>query len=392
MFLRMLFKRNDSKRAQIGVVFMRTTIRILYILLFLMAFMLALEFIKISIASLSEELKQSIANSLGNPLSSLGIGWFMSFLTLNATSIATLSVNLTGHDIISYMDGFFLILGSRIGASAIILILGIIFFLKGQSYRRSINVGLLTFLSVLTISSIAALFGKMIKFFGFDIFIAKSIHTEGPGPITTYISESLTRTVATFSEQHFGAIITFLLGFIMLILVIELLDKVFYVIDFNEMDVEKSPMKNRIIQLLHSPVFAFILGIIFTALTFSLTVSMSILIPIYTHESLRNKAKEILSGKRIAAQMIIPYALGANIGSFIDIIFFAKISGSLIGLALVYNIIISSLLAIIFIILIYKIFSDILIKISDWALSKPGYLPEIIVLLAALPLLLTLVH
>lgn len=371
---------------------MKTTMRIIAIFLFLIAFMLALEFIKISITSLSEELKESIASYIGNPLSSLGIGWFMSFLTLNATSIATLSVSLAGHDVISYMDGFFLILGSRIGASAIILILGIIFFLKGQSYRRSINVGLLTFLSVLSISSIAALLGKVIKFFAFDEFIAKSIHSEGPGPITTFISESLTGTVAKFSLEHFGAIITFLLGFIILVLVIEVLDRVFYVIDFSEMDIEKSPMKHRIIQLLHSPIFAFILGVIFTALTFSLTVSMSLLIPIYTHESLRNKAKELLSGKRIAAQMIIPYALGANIGSFIDIIIFAKISGSIIGLALVYNIIISSLLAIIFIILIYKIFSDILIKISDWALKKSEYLPEIIVLLVALPLLLTLAH
>lgn len=368
---------------------MRSTVRILSIVLLLVAFMLALEFIKVGIGAVSETFKENINRYLNAPLSSLGVGWFTSFLTMNSTSIATLGINFVGHGILQPLEGFFLLIGSRIGSSAIILILGIIFYLKGQSYYRSIYVGLVGFFSILATSLLALFFGRMVELLKIHEFIARSIHSPGRGSLTTWISESLTYNFAQTVSEKIGPVLTFLIGFILIILVIEFLNKVFYIIDFSKQDFEKSPFKKRILKLLHTPIFAFFLGLIITALTLSITISMSILIPIYTQESLRSRLKEIFSpSRRIATRIIIPYALGANIGSFLDTIVLAKISNTFIGLALVYNVILSSILAVILIMLLYRMFSHTITKISDWMLSKPDYLPEIIILLIVFPLLL----
>ncbi|MBI5754987.1 hypothetical protein HZA41_02090 [Candidatus Peregrinibacteria bacterium] len=367
----------------------RFSTRIIAVALFLLTFILAIEFIKVGIEPFSDTLREYIKQYVNSSLASMGIGWFTSFLTVNSTSIAVLGMNLVGHDILNFDEGFYLILGSRIGSAAVILFLGIIFYLKGQSYRRSINVGLLTFLAILSTSLLAIFFGKILHLLKIDENMAQALHSPGQGPMTKFISESFTHNIAAISLSQIGPVLTFLIGFIMVILVIELLNKVFYIIDFSEHDFEKNPFRYQLSKLLRTRFFAFLMGTIIGALTLSITVTLSILIPLYTHETLVSKIKELFNkNTSLASRMLIPYALGANLGSFLDTFVFAKISGSTIGLTLAYNVFLSSLFSILLLFLIYRIWSDIMIRISNWALSRPAYLPEIIILLITFPLLL----
>lgn len=379
------FFRKKNQKTKI----IRTLIRIILILIILFSFVIALDFIKTSILSLADENKVNLANYLTSPLKSLGVGWFASFVIFSGAPIAILSGHFLGQGALLPESMFYLILGSRIGLAAIIFFVGLLFYLKGKNYYHSAKIGMLAFLISITVALLATIFGKVVSFLKIDQFFGALLFNDKMNLIDRFLSEgSFGEIAAQFLIQHLGPAFTLILGLIIIIIIIELLERLFYIIEFKKHSIRKSPYKKTIYHFLKNPIYAFGTGLCLTALTLSSIVSISLLIPFYSHESIREHIKDVIQGERIAKRILIPYIMGALLGSYIEIFIFTKISGNFQSSSIVFNAFFSSVLAIGFLGLIFHFYRDIIVRISDWMLSHKSYLLELLILLFALPLIL----
>lgn len=385
MSLLNLFKPKPNQKTKI----IRLALRILFIILILFGFILALDFIKIGILNLAEEAKFSLTNYLTSPLKSLGIGWLASFVIFSGAPIAVLSGHFLTHGILEPNSVFYLILGSRIGLAAIIFFLGLIFFLKGKNYYHSAKLGLIAFLISISVAFLATILGKIVSFLQIDQFFGNLLFSDKMNLLDRFLSEgSLGEIAARFSIDNLGPVFTVIIGLILIVVLIELLERVFYILEFKKHSFHKSRHKKTILRFLKKPHYAFLTGLCITALTLSSIVSITLLIPFYSHESMRERLKDLLKEGTIAQRILIPYIMGALLGSYIEIFIFTKISGNYLSSGVVFNAFFSSLLALGFLALIFRLYSDLIVKISNWMLSHKSYLPELIILLFILPLLL----
>lgn len=84
-------------------------------------------------------------------LNTLGIGWLMAYIVLSGSPVAAVSLTLYSGGIITDVQSFAMITGSRLGAPFIVLLVGFISHLRGHQRVASISIGVLAFLVTATI-------------------------------------------------------------------------------------------------------------------------------------------------------------------------------------------------------------------------------------------------
>lgn len=76
----------------------------------------------------------------------IGFGWMGAYLVLSGSPVAAIALSLFSSGVISDTAALGMLVGSRLGASFIVLFVGFLYHLRGQSRVASIAVGVLAFL------------------------------------------------------------------------------------------------------------------------------------------------------------------------------------------------------------------------------------------------------
>src|SRR6056297_1067548 len=94
--------------------------------------------------------------------SALGISWIVTYGLTSGSVVAALAVSLLSSGIVSASGAFMMVVGSRIGAGAIVVIIGGLDYVqegKIQSMREGMSLGILSFLIALTVYVPTAIIG-----------------------------------------------------------------------------------------------------------------------------------------------------------------------------------------------------------------------------------------
>jgi sodium-dependent phosphate cotransporter len=231
--------------------------------------------------------------SVGEFSGFLGFGWLMAYVSLSGSPVAAVSLTLLGGDTVTPLEAFAMINGSRLGASFIVLVTGFIFYLRGWRGRGVVSMGVLAMLTTATIYLPAMALGSAALQRGwldrvrFDIPVQLS-------SITEIAFDPIVRSAA----DRLPTLAVFALGFAVLLLAFRFLDRTLPHVETRELE-------GRWARWLTSPTAMFVLGMLVTALTLSVSVSLSILVPLAARGMVRR-------------QPVIPYIMGANITTFID--------------------------------------------------------------------------
>lgn len=232
--------------------------------------------------------------SVDSPASALGFGWLSANLALSGSPVAATALALLDAQVLSPVETFAMIAGSRLGAAFVVLLIGFMYLLRGKQRDLSLSVGLLSLLVTQTLYPAVLLLGfgalSSPRFQTWQVDAQREMQS----PFALFFNPLL-----DWLQGWLPAWTLFVLGFLLVLLSLWLFDRV-----IPDLHLEETKL-HYINRILYRPVVTFALGALVTMLTMSVSVSLSLLVPLSVRGVIRR-------------ENVIPYILGANITTFVD--------------------------------------------------------------------------
>ena len=301
-------------------------------------FILALELLKSGARGAGREVMTLL--NVSSAVNSLGFGWLLAYIFLSGSPVAAIAITFFSSGTIDAVQTFTMITGSRLGASFIVLFVGFIYYLRGYQRSASVAIGVLALLTTAAIYVPALFLGYMALTSGW--LGATSVSAEAPlnsfldviyGPIMDAI-----HSLALPGWAHALA------GVGVLLAAFHSLDRA-----LPEIDATQGGF-GRIGRLVYRPMAMFVLGMAVTSLTLSVSVSLSILVPLSARGLVRR-------------ENTLPYIMGANITTFIDTLVAALIAGGPQAFVIVLVEMVSvALLSVFVLVFVYRPFQRVILS------------------------------
>ena len=255
-------------------------------------FILAISLMKEGASGLTS-LVQNVLH-VTNPISALGFGWLFAYVMMSGSPVAAAALAFFNAGVIDQLSAFAMITGSRLGASFIVLFIGFIYTLRGRDRATSLGMGLLS-LSVTASTYLPALLlgTVLLKTGALDQIQFKS------GALLTSFMDLIIDPAVDLLVQWIPSWMIFLIGLGIILVSFNLFDKC-----LPQMSIKESRV-GWMSRLVYRPAVMFSLGAIITLVSMSVSVSLSILVPLSSRGFVRR-------------ENVIPYIMGANITTFID--------------------------------------------------------------------------
>lgn len=340
----------------------RLLLRLFGIILCLFLFIFALFLIKHGAEPLAPFIRNDI--SVDSSASALGFGWLSASLALSGSPVAAAALSLLDADVLSPVETFSMIAGSRLGAAFLVLVLGFLYILRGKQRQVSLSVGLLSLLVTQTIYPVVLILGYILLSLGMFL----PVHTTGAA--TSSVFEKILGPIVQFFVQWAAPEALMVIGFLLVLFSLWIFDRI-----IPELDLKKAKF-GMIAHLLYRPVVVFLLGAGITALTMSVSVSLSLLLPL----SVRGYVRQ---------ENVIPYILGANITTFVDTLIAATLLGNMEAVSIVVVQMVSvTVVSIVILITSLRFYERTVHKLAKWIGSRNLFLVIYIAIILGVPLVL----
>ncbi len=229
-----------------------------------------------------------------NPANSLGFGWLFAYIVMSGSPVAAAALTFFDAGVIDQLSTFTMITGSRLGASFIVLFIGFIYVVRGRNRGTSLSMGLLSL--IVTGTTYLVALGVGILLLQSDWLDAFRPQT---GALLTSATDLIFDPIAAFFLSFLPRWSLFLVGFAIIMISFNLFDRCLPQMSLRESHV------GRMSRLVYQPWVMFLLGAGITLISMSVSVSLSILVPLSQRGFVRQ-------------ENVIPYIMGANITTFID--------------------------------------------------------------------------
>ena len=257
-------------------------------------------------------LEQFFGRYVAGDARALGVSWMATYALTNGSVIAALSVSLFETGIITASQLFLMVAGSRLGAAAIVVLVGALDYLQKRRYSfgEAIGLGLLAFLLTHTIYVPATILGYLLLPWLRNVFGVVGERFE----LSFRLFEAL-EPATTAIIDAVGVAPGFVLAVLVLFVSLNFFDRVLKRVD-------TAWLRQRFFRRFRRKWVALGLGILITGVTTSVAFSLGVIVPLYNRGYLKRRE-------------VVPYVLGANIGTFFDTIVAAVVLESPDGLTLV---------------------------------------------------------
>ena len=239
-----------------------------------------------------------------NAVSTLGLGWIGAMLTLSGSPAVATALTLRAEGHISEVQGFTMATGGRMGAAFVVLLVAVLFAARRDEGKRMapISTAVMTLVITFAMYIPGALIGLLLlrsgSFQGLSLASPPAF-----GDLIEVVYGGIVETVATWPAP-----ILFLGGLVILVISFKLIDAL-----VPELD--ESRFEGSRLMWLRSKWPMFGLGILVTIVTMSVSVALTVLVP--------------LVGKGyVKREDLIPYIIGADIGTLVDKLLIAFIVGA----------------------------------------------------------------
>lgn len=232
---------------------------------------------------------------VNNPVDGLGFGWLSAYAVMSGSPVAAAALTFFDAGVIDQASAFSMITGSRLGASLIVLFIGLLYMLRGHEQKTSLITGLLA-LTVTGTTYIPALpLGYLLLSSGLFTNSASLPDSGGLLSIVDVLFGPTVDLVDTLLPEW----AVFLVGLGVIIWTFNLFDKALPELTLRESAFSDIP------RLLYRPFVTFMLGFGITLVTMSVSVSLGILVPLSVRGYIRR-------------ENLVPYIMGCNVSTFID--------------------------------------------------------------------------
>jgi Na+/phosphate symporter len=286
-------------------------VRLVFLVLGLALFVASLGLMRAGAEALTPSLEGSIFTD--NAWSTLGLGWLGACLVLSGSPVAASALTLLDGGAIDQTQAFTMLTGSRLGAAFVVLVVGVVYAVRNRkeaSGRAPVSIGVLSLLMTAVVYVPGAVVGFLLLERGaFD-----------------WIDIGTSPEIASVTDQAFGwiadAIVAvapdwtlFPIGLGLLLVGFQCIDRVLPDVGAHRMAEDADHWTNR-----KWPMFG--VGCLVTTLTLSVSVSLTLLVPLVAKGHLRRANT-------------LPYIAGANITTLVDTLVAAILLGNQDGVQVV---------------------------------------------------------
>lgn len=242
----------------------------------------------------------------------LGISWIATYVLTNGSVIAALAVSLFEADVVTGPQLFLMVAGSRLGAAAIVVLIGVLDFLQKRRYSlgQATSLGLLTFLLTHSIYVPATVIGFLLLPLLEGLLSGIGTRLELAVDPLALLGPAMAGLVGLV-----GVAAGFAIALVLLVASLNLFDRVLARVD-------TSWLRRHVFHRFRNRWVAIGLGLLITGLTTSVAFSLGVIVPLYNRGYLERRE-------------VVPYILGANIGTFFDTLVVAVVLDSPDGFVLV---------------------------------------------------------
>lgn len=305
--------------------------------------------------------------SVDSPASALGFGWLLAMAALSGSPVAATSLTLLDAGVLSTRESYAMIAGSRLGAAFIVLLIGFIYLLRGRSRAHSLGAGLLSLLVTQSIYIPAVSLGLLALNYGRLDRWTMPGRSSIASPISLLFDPVIRSIAGALPEWTFLP-----LGFGLILASFALIDRA-----LPELHLEQTSV-GRVNRLLYRPVVTFLLGAVVTTLTMSVSLSLSLLVPLSVRGYIRQ-------------ENAIPYIMGANITTFDDTLVAAALLANPAAVTIVLVLMISvAAISILILIFGFHAYERALSKLAVAIESRRRHVAAYLLLTLGIPLALIL--
>lgn len=275
----------------------------------LFLFVLAIQLMKGGAKELAPTLQSS--RLFTNGITTLGAGWLGAYLVLSGSPIAAVALGLFSGAALTEFQTFTMLSGSRLGASFIVLLIGFLYAVRNRESDRgrSIGMGVLA----LSLTAIVYLPGMVIGYALLKQGVLDAVSWHASSELLSVI-EVVWGPALSLIRSVIPAGLELPIGLGVILVSFNLLDRVLP-------DVDAAHAKERPAWL-ERPWTMFALGCLVATLTLSVSVALTVLVPLASHGYIRREQS-------------IPYIMGANITTLADTLVAAMLTGNAIAVQIV---------------------------------------------------------
>jgi Na+/phosphate symporter len=326
----------------------------------LFLFVLAIQLMKEGAKALAPSLSGSPLFS--NAFSTLGAGWLGAYIVLSGSPIAAVALSLYVGGAMTELQTFTMLSGSRLGASFVVLLVGFLYAVRNRGHNRAEAIGM----GVLALSLTAVVYipGMIIGY-----WILKSGMLDG---IQMHASED----VLSLVDYIWGPALDLLtrmpgwtllpVGLAIVLISFKLLDRVLPQLDGEHHGGKRADWLRR-----PWPMFA--LGCIVATLTLSVSVALTLLVPLASRGYVKRREA-------------IPYIMGANITTLADTLVAAMVLGNAVAVQIVLaQAIAVGIISLLLLAFVYRPLVEGVMRLDEWVVASNRRLWLFVAVLFVLP-------
>lgn len=297
----------------------------------------------------------------------MGFGWLLSYAIMSGSPVAGSALTFLDAGVIDRHTAYGMVVGSRFGASFIVLFIGFIYTLRGRSRSASLSMGLLSLTVAMSIQLLALPIGLWLL----DSGLSERIRWSGEGGLVDLLGALFDPMTAAFGSWLPGWGV-FLAGLGIILVSFKLFD-----LCLPEMTIRESSVGD-ISHVIYRPWVMFGVGGLVTLVSMSVSVSLGLLVPLSQRGLVRR-------------ENVVPYIMGANISTFIDTLVAAMLIANQAALAIVLAEMLSlAIVCVIILITVYRYYERGLLHLVDRMVASRLELGLFMLAIFALPLILVL--
>jgi sodium-dependent phosphate cotransporter len=328
-------------------------------------FVLAIALMKEGARGVAPLVRTSIA--VDNVANSLGFGWLFAYVIMSGSPVAAAALTFFDAGAINQLGAFAMITGSRLGAGFIVLAIGLLYVLRGRDRVTSLSMGLLS-LTVTATTYVPGLFlGALLL--GTGALDGLQLHS---GALVHSALELAVAPVTGLAAELFPRWASFLIGLGVIMTSFSLFDRC-----LPEMTIKESQL-GWMSRLVYRPWVMFLLGAAVTLVSMSVSLSLSILVPLSSRGFVRR-------------ENVTPYIMGANITTFIDTLLAAVLLNNPPSFTIVLVEMTSiTIISMAILALVYRPYQAAMLRLVNWVTSSTRNLAWFVAVLFGIPVLLIL--
>jgi len=305
---------------------------------------------------------------VSSAVNTLGFGWLFAYTIMSGSPVAAAALAFFDAGLVDKLGAFAMITGSRLGASFIVLVIGFLYVLRGRDRATSLSMGLLSLMVTATTYVPALFLGAVFLHTG--ALDALQLHS---GALLHSFIDRVIEPVAGVASVLLPDWGIFVLGLGVIWFSFNLFDKC-----LPQMTLKESQL-GWMSRLVYRPWVMFFLGALITTISMSVSLSLSVLVPLSARGFVRR-------------ENVIPYIMGANITTFVDTLLAAVLLNNPPAFTIVL-VEMSSIAVVSMIILatIYRRYERGMLRLVAWITARQRNLALFMMAIFVIPIILLLV-